>query len=54
MSRMVRMDVTDAVCTGDLDGDGTVNIGDLLEILSQWGTCTGGCPRTRTTTAAST
>ena len=28
---------------GDLDGDGTVNIGDLLEILSQWGTCTGGC-----------
>ena len=41
--RMVRMDVTDAVCIGDLDGDGSVDIGDLLEILSQWGTCTGGC-----------
>ena len=41
--RMVRMEVVDAVCTGDLDGDGAVDIGDLLEILSQWGTCTGGC-----------
>ena len=29
---------------GDLDGDGTVGILDLLALLSAWGPCEGECP----------
>jgi len=28
----------------DLDGDGTVGVGDLLMLLSAWGACDGSCP----------
>ncbi len=31
-------------CFGDIDGDGTVGFGDLLEILGNWGPCKG-CPQ---------
>lgn len=33
-------------CTGDLNGDGVVNVADMLDLLSQWGDCPGqgGCP----------
>ena len=40
---LIDLDVVEQTCEGDLDGDGSVDISDLLEILSQWGTCTGGC-----------
>lgn len=26
-------------CTGDVDGDGEIGFGDLLEVLAQWGPC---------------
>ncbi len=29
---------------GDVDGDGVVGIGDLLELLSAWGPCAAPCP----------
>lgn len=29
--------------TGDVNGDGTVDFGDLLQCLAAWGAC-GGCP----------
>ena len=30
--------------TGDIDGDGLVGVGDLLEVLSSWGPCDTCCP----------
>jgi hypothetical protein len=30
-------------CLGDLDGDGAVGIGDLLDLLKFWGGCPKGC-----------
>jgi len=33
----------DAPCTGDIDGDGTVNGFDLASLLTSWGPC-AGCP----------
>ena len=30
--------------TGDINGDGTVDVADLLILLSAWGPCTGPCP----------
>ncbi|MCP4759618.1 MAG: hypothetical protein GY894_03575 [Planctomycetes bacterium] len=47
MSPPVVMDATTieldevAVVPGDVNGDGVVTIDDLLELLSQWGPCTG-------------
>lgn len=41
--KIVRIDVVEQSCQGDLNGDGTVDITDLLNVLSQWGTCTSGC-----------
>jgi len=32
-----------ASCLGDLDGSGTVDVADLLALLSEFGTCTGDC-----------
>ena len=32
-------DACDALCPGDLDGDGVVGITDFLALLGQWGTC---------------
>ena len=32
-----------AACIGDLDGDNTVGITDLLDLLAGWGSCPG-CP----------
>ena len=29
-------------CFGDLNGDGFINVGDLLEVLAEFG-CTSGC-----------
>ncbi len=31
-------------CLGDIDLDGTVGVGDLLIVLSQWGACPPKCP----------
>jgi len=31
-------------CTGDLNGDGTVNVLDLLDLLGAWGPCPDPCP----------
>ncbi len=33
----------DEPCPADLTGDGTVDVGDLLSLLSQWGPCHDGC-----------
>ena len=33
----------DATIPGDLDGDGSVGLSDLLTVLSSWGAC-AGCP----------
>ena len=30
-----------SVCAGDIDGDGTVNVIDLLSVISAWGSCDG-------------
>ncbi|MCI0676981.1 MAG: DUF1929 domain-containing protein, partial [Phycisphaerales bacterium] len=30
--------------TADVNGDGTVNIGDLLALISVWGPCAAACP----------
>jgi hypothetical protein len=29
---------------GDLDGNGLVDVNDLLVIIAGWGTCSGECP----------
>jgi hypothetical protein len=31
-------------CPGDLNGDGYVNVLDMLSLLALWGPCEGGCP----------
>ncbi|MHC5114597.1 MAG: hypothetical protein ACYTGP_09240 [Planctomycetota bacterium] len=31
-------------CTAELTGDGMVNVSDLLELIVQWGPCSGACP----------
>ncbi len=33
----------DEQCTGDVNGDGVVNVTDLLELISVWGDCSGEC-----------
>ena len=35
---------TSALCPADLDGDGTVGVGDLLLLFAAWGTDPGGPP----------
>ena len=30
-------------CTGDLNGSGEVDVNDLLELIAQWGSCSGFC-----------
>jgi polyhydroxybutyrate depolymerase len=32
-----------AVCPADLDGNGTVDTGDILTVLAAWGPCKGAC-----------
>ena len=34
----------DASVPGDLNGDGTVDVNDLLVIIAGWGVCSGECP----------
>jgi hypothetical protein len=29
---------------GDINGDGVVNITDLLAVIAAWGSCSGLCP----------
>lgn len=36
-------DVCEGIIIGDLNGDGLVNVTDLLMLLSNWGTCVA-CP----------
>lgn len=36
---MICADVTCPDCTGDVNGDGTVNIFDLLAVIGNWGSC---------------
>ena len=31
-------------CVGDINGDGTVDVLDLLSLLAAWGPCSGTCP----------
>jgi hypothetical protein len=31
-------------CPGDLNGDGYVNVSDMLAVLASWGPCDGPCP----------
>jgi hypothetical protein len=33
-----------ATCTGDLDGNGNVNLTGLLDLLALWGDCAAPCP----------
>lgn len=35
--------ITMASCPADLNGDGDVNVVDLLQLLTDWGTCNGIC-----------
>jgi len=37
------LDLTPVSVPGDLNGDGVVDVNDLLELLSQWGPCPSGC-----------
>lgn len=30
-------------CTGDLNGSGEVDVNDLLDLIGQWGNCSGSC-----------
>lgn len=39
---MIAVDCVDAECEGDLDGDGTVGVEDLLAVIAGWA-CTGDC-----------
>ena len=32
---------TTGTCSADVDGDGTVGVGDLLSVVDQWGPCSG-------------
>ena len=32
-----------AACEGDIDGDGTVGVTDLLVVLALWGPCAPNC-----------
>ncbi len=34
----------DAADAGDVNGDGQVNVGDLIQIIVNWGPCSDGCP----------
>ncbi len=34
----------DQDCIGDLDGDGTIGVDDLLQMLSAYGVACGACP----------
>ena len=36
-------------CPGDVDGDGTVGVNDLLGVLESWGDCPAPCDPGRTT-----
>lgn len=36
--RLCQLEVEEA-CTGDIDGDGSIGIMDLLDVLEQWGPC---------------
>ncbi|MCP3903084.1 MAG: hypothetical protein GY715_05550 [Planctomycetes bacterium] len=36
--------ITSATCAEDVDGSGTVDFGDMLTIIGQWGACGGTCP----------
>jgi hypothetical protein len=36
-------DVEDVPCAEDVDGDGTIGVNDILEIIGSWGPCIG-CP----------
>jgi len=31
-------------CPGDINGDGSVNVGDLLDLIEAWGPCPSPCP----------
>ena len=36
--------VTNPSIPGDIDGNGTVGIGDLLMVIENWGPCDAPCP----------
>jgi len=40
----LRPDVEPTECPGDINGDGVVDVSDLLSLLSQWGDCPVDCP----------
>jgi hypothetical protein len=33
--------IDEVICVGDINGDGNVNVDDLLEVISSWGPCSG-------------
>lgn len=52
VSLMVFLNQFDAPCTEDLDGDGSVGVGDLLAVLAAWGTAGGDVTGDGTTDVA--
>lgn len=40
---LLNIDLVTAPCYGDIDGDGVVDVVDLLEVIGNWGFCIG-CP----------
>ncbi len=41
---MVILTPPTAEIPGDADGDGRVDVNDLLIVLANWGACPGSCP----------
>ena len=41
---VVNIDATGIACQGDVDGSGSVDVADLLEVIAGWGPCSGDCP----------
>ena len=37
------LDLTPVAVEGDVNGDGVVDVNDILEMLGQWGPCPSGC-----------
>jgi hypothetical protein len=35
------LDIEESTCPADVNGDGTVGVNDLLEVVAQWGECSG-------------
>ena len=42
--RTIKIVVAESKLTGDVNGDGIVNVSDLLAVIEAWGPCSFSCP----------